>query len=51
MARDGDQTVILGIVLFGDGCALEGSPTIHQAIGPQLDWMESVLGEKLSTAD
>ena len=49
MAREGDQTVILGIVSFATGCG--GTPTVYQAIGPQLDWIESVIGEKLPTLD
>ena len=51
MAREGDQTVILGTVSFGDGCGVARKPGVYLAIGPHLDWIESVIGEKLSTAD
>ena len=51
MAREGDQTVIIGMVSFGDGCALEGNPGYYQAIGPQLDWIESVVSEKIQSVD
>jgi len=47
MAREGDQTIIIGTVSFGRGCALKGYPGVYQAIAPQLDWIESVIGEKL----
>ena len=49
MAREGDQTVIIGTVSFGTGCGV--LPSIYVAIGQVLDWIESVVGEKLPTPD
>ena len=39
MAREGDQTVILGTVPFGGECGFEDNAGVYQAIGPQLDWI------------
>ena len=51
MAREGDQTVILGTVSWARGCASKGNPTLFQAIGPHLDWIESVIGEKIPSVE
>ena len=50
MAREGDQAVILGIASFGsERCG--GTPTVYQAVGPLINWIESVIGEELPTPD
>jgi len=51
MARQGDQTVNIGVSSYLYRCGSKPAPAIFQALGPQLHWIERVLGEKLPYAD
>ena len=49
MAREGDQTVMIGVVSYGLKCGY--FPSIYQAVGPLIDWIKNVVGETLPAPD